>query len=82
MTMTPEQQLLETWRQLSQTLQQEVLDFAQFLAERRRSKPLETQDTLPPKSGLASLVGAAPGSFDSPEAADAFIRQERDAWDS
>jgi hypothetical protein len=37
--MTTEQQLLETWRQLPQTKQQEVLDFAQFLAERRRPMP-------------------------------------------
>lgn len=41
--MTTEQQLLETWRQLPQTLQQEVLDFAQFLAERRMAQPIPTQ---------------------------------------
>ena len=41
--MTTEQQLLETLRQLPETLRQEVLDFAQFLAERRRPKP-----TTPP----------------------------------
>jgi len=37
--MTTEQQLLETWRKLPQTMQQEVLDFAQFLAERRCQMP-------------------------------------------
>ncbi len=37
--MTTEQQLLETWRQLPQTKQQAVLDFAQFLAERHRPMP-------------------------------------------
>ena len=30
---------------------------------------------------LTSLIGSAPGSFASPEEADRFIRQERDAWD-
>ncbi|WP_017302307.1 hypothetical protein [Nodosilinea nodulosa] len=30
---------------------------------------------------LTSLIGAAPGSFATPEEADQFIRQERDAWD-
>ena len=37
--MTTEQLLLETWRQLPETMQQEVLDFAQFLVERRSPKP-------------------------------------------
>jgi len=48
--MTPEQQLLETWRQLSQTLQQEVLDFAQFLAERRNPEPAQSQSPTQPSS--------------------------------
>lgn len=30
---------------------------------------------------LTSLIGSAPGSFATPEEADRFIRQERDAWD-
>ena len=34
-------------------------------------------DDLP----LTSLIGSAPGSFATPEEADQFIRQERDAWD-
>lgn len=37
----------------------------------------ETADSTP----LTSLIGSAPGSFDTPAAADEFIRQERDAWD-
>lgn len=37
--MTTEQLLLETWRQLPETMQQEVLDFAQFLKERRNPNP-------------------------------------------
>lgn len=30
---------------------------------------------------LTSFIGAAPGNFATPEDADQFIRQERDAWD-
>ena len=30
---------------------------------------------------LTSLIGAAPGNFATPAAADQFIRQERDEWD-
>ncbi|MGD1852851.1 MAG: hypothetical protein ACFB2W_01240 [Leptolyngbyaceae cyanobacterium] len=37
----------------------------------------ETADATP----LTSLIGAAPGSFATPAAADQFIRQERDEWD-
>lgn len=39
--------------------------------------PAATDDTP-----LTSLVGSAPGSFATPEEADRFIREERDAWDS
>lgn len=31
---------------------------------------------------LTSFIGAAKGSFATPEEADRFIRQERDAWES
>jgi len=31
---------------------------------------------------LASIIGTAKGSFATPEEADQFIRQERNAWDS
>ena len=41
--MTTEQQLLETWRQLPENRQQEVLDFAQFLAERRSPSSAPSQ---------------------------------------
>jgi len=37
----------------------------------------QTVDSMP----LTSFIGAAPGSFATPEEADQFIRQERDAWD-
>ncbi|MBT9317423.1 hypothetical protein [Leptothoe spongobia] len=37
----------------------------------------ETADDTP----LTSLIGAAPGNFATPAAADQFIRQERDEWD-
>ena len=30
---------------------------------------------------LTSFIGAAPGSFATPEEADQFIREQRDAWD-
>ena len=30
---------------------------------------------------LTDLIGSAPGSFATPEAADQFIREQRDAWD-
>lgn len=30
---------------------------------------------------LTSLIGSAPGSFATPEEADQFIREQRDAWD-
>ena len=33
------------------------------------------------KTSLRSLIGAGPGSFASPEEADAFLRGERDSWD-
>ncbi len=39
--MTTEQQLLEIWRQLPPTMQQEVLDFTQFLTERHRPEPTQ-----------------------------------------
>lgn len=38
----------------------------------------EAAQELPP---LTSFIGAAPGNFATPEEADQFIRQERDAWD-
>jgi hypothetical protein len=40
--MTTEQQILQIWRQLPKTMQQEVLDLAQFLAQRRTAKPSPT----------------------------------------
>jgi hypothetical protein len=44
--MTTEQQLLETWRKLPQTKQQAVLDFAQFLVERRTAQPSSIKPTV------------------------------------
>ena len=41
----------------------------------------ETLITDTDNTPLTSLIGSAPGSFASPEEADRFIRQERDAWD-
>lgn len=34
------------------------------------------------QGGLARFIGAAKGSFATPAEADAFIRREREAWDS
>ena len=42
---------------------------------------LETPSAETGYMPLTNLIGSAPGSFDSPEEADRFIRQERDAWD-
>ena len=44
---------------------------------------LQPSDNLEsdPSPPLTSFIGAAPGNFASPEQADEFIRQERDAWD-
>ncbi len=36
----------------------------------------------PDNTPLPSLIGSAPGSFATPAAADQFLRQERDSWDS
>ncbi|MBW4460632.1 MAG: hypothetical protein KME47_10400 [Nodosilinea sp. WJT8-NPBG4] len=41
---------------------------------------LEIPEASDPGDGLANLVGAAPGSFESPEDVDAFVRRERDSW--
>jgi len=41
-------------------------------------KLLESSTSEP----LVSIIGTAQGSFATPEEADQFIRQERDAWDS
>lgn len=35
-----------------------------------------------PKRSLTNWLGAAPGCYDSPQEAVAFLRQERDQWDS
>ncbi|KPQ32538.1 MAG: hypothetical protein HLUCCA11_21195 [Phormidesmis priestleyi Ana] len=42
---------------------------------------LETRQADTDDTPLTNLIGSAPSSFASPEAADQFIRQERDAWD-
>ncbi|PZO60794.1 MAG: hypothetical protein DCF15_01395 [Phormidesmis priestleyi] len=43
---------------------------------------LETLQADVDDTPLTSLIGSAPGSFATPAAADRFIREERDAWDS
>lgn len=43
--MTTEQLLIETWRQLPEHKQQEVVDFAEFLASRRHSESEPTESS-------------------------------------
>lgn len=45
---------------------------------RLKLRLLESSSSAP----LISIIGTAQGSFATPEEADQFIRQERDAWDS
>lgn len=45
------------------------------------NEALETLQASVDDTPLTSLIGLAPGSFATPEEADLFIRQERDAWD-
>lgn len=44
---------------------------------------LEQKQTTaaPPKVDYVALIGSGKGAFASPEEADRFIREERDAWD-
>ena len=35
-----------------------------------------------PKRSLRSIIGTGKGCFATPEEADAFLRKERDAWES
>jgi hypothetical protein len=44
------------------------------------TETLEIPEASASGDSLANLVGAAPGSFESPEAVDAFVHQERDSW--
>ncbi len=37
--------------------------------------------SVPKKVDYVSLIGSGKGAFSSPEEADRFIREERDAWD-
>ncbi|MEX0270450.1 hypothetical protein AB3R30_15000 [Leptolyngbyaceae cyanobacterium UHCC 1019] len=38
-------------------------------------------NSVPVSDPLTSFIGAAKGSFATPEEVDQFIRQERDAWE-
>jgi hypothetical protein len=56
--------------------------------ERLRLVAMTTQDLAQEeaasreKGGLARFIGAAKGGFATPAEVDAFLRQERDAWES
>ena len=54
--MNTEQYLLETWRKLPQILQQQVLDFMQFLLERRSAAPVS--DVHAPSTELGTQLQA------------------------
>lgn len=82
--MTVEEQVIQILRRLPDRQQQAVLNFAEFLQARESptQTTTSTTQTAPQQSGLKQFIGAAPGSFDSPEAVDQFIRNERDTWAS
>ncbi len=54
--MITEQYLLETWRKLPKILQQQVLDFMQFLLERRSAAPISA--VQPPPTELGAKLQA------------------------
>lgn len=43
---------------------------------------IKSYPTNEPEKSLTSFIGAAKGSFATPEEVDQFIRQERDLWES
>jgi hypothetical protein len=53
----------------------------QILSDLRRLK-VDPSGTPNSTNSLTSLLGQAQGTLPNPEAADRFIRQERDTWDS
>jgi hypothetical protein len=53
----------------------------QILSDLRRLK-VDPSGTTNSTNSLTSLLGQAQGTLPNPEAADRFIRQERDTWDS
>ncbi len=87
---TPEQSQKQLQKFFDSLKDQEALDdlaatLAAMEAEEREmlelyygSRDQLTIDERP----LTSIIGTAKGSFATPEEADQFIRQERDAWES
>ncbi|MGH8597192.1 MAG: hypothetical protein ACREXT_11095 [Gammaproteobacteria bacterium] len=52
------------------------------LAEGTRAEVIVIEEEVPPPvRSLTELIGQGRGAYATPEAADAFLRGERDAWD-
>jgi hypothetical protein len=78
---------IQTWLQQSQEGHQDLLE---ALGEVERERQLTAElahlniERLENRSSepLTSIIGTGKGSFATPEEADRFVREERDAWDS
>ena len=52
------------------------------LAEGTQAEVIVIEEVAPqPVRSLVTLIGQGRGAYTTPEAADAFLRGERDAWD-
>jgi hypothetical protein len=78
---------IQSW--LNQSLEGQA-DLLEALEEVERERRLQSELALLNVEGiedsssepLVSIIGTGKGSFATPEEADRFIREERDAWDS
>jgi hypothetical protein len=78
---------IQSW--LNQSLEGQA-DLLEALEEVERERRLQSELALLNIDGientfsepLTSIIGTGKGSFATPEEADRFIREERDAWDS
>lgn len=50
------------------------------LTDGSQAEVIVLEERPPRRRPLAELIGQAKGAFSSPEVADSFLRQERDAW--
>lgn len=78
---------IQTWLEQSQVGQVDLLEALEEVERERRLKAelthLNIEQTANRSSEpLTSIIGTGKGSFATPEEADRFIREERDAWDS
>ena len=51
------------------------------LAEGTQAEVIVIEEVAPPVRSLVELIGQGRGAYATPEAADAFLRGARDAWD-